>query len=144
MTLQSLYKIIPTANGFLQSRRTSSVYGISEEKTSNRYTPIPPHDARNHPRQRSRKTLRRGDHNLELHGIKFIYARSKGCPPLGPNRKHPCPIQGHGTLIPASPLGVYQENDLQLTMPYSFQKTCDSIGWNEWECELCHDDTEVK
>ena len=22
---------------------------------------------------------------------KFIFARSKGCPPLGPNRKHPCP-----------------------------------------------------
>ena len=40
------------------------------------------------------KTFRRGGYNLAYHGIKFIYARSKGCPPLGPNRKHPSPLTG--------------------------------------------------
>src|SRR3990170_6966660 len=60
-------------------------------------------------------------------------ARSKGCPPLGPNRKHPRPltgwralIQGHGTLITAPLFGVYKERGLQLTKPHSLQKTCGS------------------
>ena len=60
MTLQSLYKIFPTVNGFPYSRRTSSVYGISKENTANRYTPILPLDARNHPSHRPRKTFETG------------------------------------------------------------------------------------
>ena len=59
-----------------------------------------------------------------------FYTRALRCaPPLGWRAL----IQGHGTLITSSLFGVYQENGLQLTKPYSFRKTCDSTGrkWME-------------
>ena len=62
LTLQSLY--------FNHSQRisvvtgTSSVYGVLEETRLTSTHPIQPSEARDHPRQRSRKTLRRGGYNL--------------------------------------------------------------------------------
>ena len=43
---------------------TSSVYGVFEETRLTSTHPIQPSEARDHPRQRSRKTLRRGGYNL--------------------------------------------------------------------------------
>ena len=43
---------------------TSSVYGVLEETRLTSTHPIQPSEARDHPRQRSRKTLRRGGYNL--------------------------------------------------------------------------------
>ena len=43
---------------------TSSVYDVLEETRLTSTHPIQPSEARDHPRQRSRKTLRRGGYNL--------------------------------------------------------------------------------
>ena len=43
---------------------TSSVYGVLEETHLTSTHPFDISEARNHPRQRSRKTLRRGGYNL--------------------------------------------------------------------------------
>ena len=43
---------------------TSSVCGVLEETRLTSTHPIQPSEARDHPRQRSRKTLRRGGYNL--------------------------------------------------------------------------------
>ena len=43
---------------------TSSVYGVLEETRLTSTHPIQPSEARDHPRQHSRKTLRRGGYNL--------------------------------------------------------------------------------
>ena len=43
---------------------TSSVYGVLEETRLTSTHPIQPSEARDHPQQRSRKTLRRGGYNL--------------------------------------------------------------------------------
>ena len=43
---------------------TSSVYGVLEETRLTSTHPIQPSEARDHPRRRSRKTLRRGGYNL--------------------------------------------------------------------------------
>ena len=42
----------------------SSVYGVLEETRLTSTHPIQPSEARDHPRRRSRKTLRRGGYNL--------------------------------------------------------------------------------
>ena len=43
---------------------TSSVYGVLEETRLTSTHPIQPSEARDHPRQLSRKTFRRGGYNL--------------------------------------------------------------------------------
>jgi len=54
-------------------------------------------------------------------------------------------IQGHGTFITASLFGVYQGRGLQLTKPYSLQKTCGSTKKkNGQDRDLIHADTGVK
>ena len=66
-------------------------------------------------------------------GSNFYTRAIRGCPPLGPNRKHPCPltgwlalILGQGTIIPASLFGVYTERGYQLTKPHPGNETCGS------------------
>ena len=81
--------------------------------------------------------------NFYTRALRRAPSRSQPETPMPPDRMtgfNPGPWNPH----PGLSIGVYLENDLQLTMPYSFRKTCDSIGRNEWECDLFHDDTEVK
>ena len=60
---------------------TSSVYGVLEETRLTSTHPIQPSEARDHPRQRSRKTLRRGGYTSRSMGSNFYTRALRGCPP---------------------------------------------------------------